>query len=165
MTERKAMDRELCGDPSCVLCSLLEPRGERSCNARATPVGGPLVQADRGGSCYCSGRCDLGERCAAYPDGKPGVRQVDPFPSLSLMTKPVTPALPRLTPFTDTDLRLGRVQWRCRVELKDIMRRRAHGPSLSDYAAPSAEGWGSTPERAYNAWKSKWRALFEPKHP
>lgn len=157
MTERKAMDRELCGDPSCVLCSLLPD--ERNVNAKATPVEGSF------GSCYCSGRCDKGERCAAYPQGKPGVRQVDPFPSLSLMTRPVTPAPPRLTPFPDSGMRLGNTQWRCRVELKDIMRRRAHGPSLSDYAAPSAEGWGSTPERAYNAWKSKWRALFEPKHP
>lgn len=97
----------------------------------------------------------------------PGVpRKREAFPSLSLMSKPITPALPRLRFFPDCDVRLGNGKWRCRVELADIARKH---PTLMEltpeqYRANGPEGWGNTKERAYEAWKSKWRACMEQKY-
>ena len=84
------------------------------------------------------------------------------FPSLGLMTKPLTPAPPRLKEFPGNSL--SGAKWRCRVELGDIVRRKGVGAlTMRDYSAQSAEGWGDTKERAYNAWKCRWKAQFEEK--
>lgn len=84
------------------------------------------------------------------------------FPSLGLMSNPITPANPRLRFFPGTATGYG-AKWRCRVELSDIVKIKGiAGLTISDYAAPGAEGWGDTKERAYQAWKSKWRGLFGP---
>lgn len=88
------------------------------------------------------------------------------FPSLGLMSKPITPAPPRLRFFPNSDMRLGKGKWRCRVETADITRHRritCAGLTTDHYAATFPEGWGDTKERAYQAWKSKWRACMEKK--
>lgn len=97
-------------------------------------------------------------------DRKPpfGGPRRDPFPSLSLMTRPITPAPPRLRFFPDANW--GRGSWRCRVDAADIVRHRhitAAGLTSDHYRATGPEGWGNTKERAYNAWKSKWRECME----
>lgn len=81
------------------------------------------------------------------------------FPSLSLMSKPITPALPRLRFFPGPP---GQGKWRCRVELHDIVRRKGVAQlTVQDYGANRAEGWGNTKERAYRAWECKWRECME----
>lgn len=93
----------------------------------------------------------------------PAVRR-EAFPSLSLMSKPITPALPRLRWFPNY-ANSGNGRWRCRVEVSDIARRKGVAClSIADYHAPNSEGWGDTKERAYRAWESKWRSLNEPKY-
>lgn len=117
---------------------------ERNAIGRATPVDValPITPGEFGGS------DDYG-------------RKREEFPSLSLMSRPITPAPPRLRPFHG----IHGMTWRCRVEAQDICRHRHITPSgltCAHYDASIAEGWGDTTDRAYTAWKSKWRALNEP---
>lgn len=88
-------------------------------------------------------------------------RKREEFPSLSMMSRPITPAPPRLRPFPG----IHGMTWRCRVDLADICRHKRITPSRlkrEHYDACLATGWGDTEERAYNAWKSSWRSLNEP---
>jgi hypothetical protein len=110
--------------------------------------GEPLQQG--GGACYCDGSCHRGERCAAWPDGKPtqstlpqdssgrGIRRWleanrEPEGALAWPPEPVLPwpegwPRPRIKP-------VGGGKYRCFIPA----------------SRGNHEGFGNTPTRAWNA--------------
>lgn len=111
--------------------------------------------------------CDVPDCIVCAPRRK----QREEFPSLSLMqqpargfrssepllAKPADAPAPRIKRWYSGIK--GVYEYRCKVDAAD-QRRRGTLRLLKDYVACGPEGWGNTPERAWNAWVCNWGTLL-----